>query len=61
LVDAEALVQELQDFRVNYTDSGRLQFGAREGKHDDLVLGLAIAVWLASETDNEFSSTEWRI
>lgn len=48
LLEAEALVRELQDFRVNYTDSGRMQFGAREGKHDDLVLALAIAIWDAT-------------
>jgi hypothetical protein len=29
------------------TDSGRLTFGAREGRHDDLVLALAVAVWRA--------------
>jgi hypothetical protein len=27
------------------TDSGYWRFGARAGKHDDLVLALAIALW----------------
>ncbi len=45
LPDAAALVAELQDFRVNFTDSGYAQFNARSGKHDDLVLALAIALW----------------
>jgi hypothetical protein len=56
LIDAEALVREMQDFRVNFTDSGRMQFGAREGKHDDLVLALAIAVWDATN----FVGFEWQ-
>ncbi|HEY1504111.1 MAG TPA: hypothetical protein VGF92_07415 [Stellaceae bacterium] len=49
LPEAPNLVRELQDFRVTYTASGNLTFGAREGRHDDLVLALAIAVWRASK------------
>jgi hypothetical protein len=56
LIDAEALVRELQDFRVTHTDSGRMQFGAREGKYDDLVLALAIAVWDATQPEYELES-----
>jgi hypothetical protein len=47
LAEAETLVRELQDFRVEYTAAGHLTFNARTGKHDDLVLALAIAVWRA--------------
>jgi hypothetical protein len=47
LPEAAVLVRELQDFRVRYTDAGHMTFGAREGRHDDLVLALAIAVWRA--------------
>ncbi|WMT77458.1 hypothetical protein [Bradyrhizobium sp. Ash2021] len=47
LTEAAELVRELQDFRVKYTEAGHLTFSAREGKHDDLVLALAIAVWRA--------------
>ena len=47
LAEAETLVRELQDFRVEYTAAGHLTFNARSGKHDDLVLALAIAVWRA--------------
>ena len=47
LAEAETLVRELQDFRVDYTAAGHLTFNARTGKHDDLVLALAIAVWRA--------------
>ena len=45
LTEAAELVRELQDFKVRYTESGHLTFNAREGRHDDLVLALAIAVW----------------
>jgi hypothetical protein len=47
LAEAETLVRELQDFRVDYTAAGHLTFNARTGKHDDLVLALAMAVWRA--------------
>jgi hypothetical protein len=43
--DSVALVRELQDFRTEFTASGALTFNARSGRHDDLVLALAIAVW----------------
>jgi hypothetical protein len=49
LSDAQDLVRELQDFRVNFTAAGHMTFGAREGKHDDLVLALAIAAWRANK------------
>jgi hypothetical protein len=47
LPEAEVLVRELQDFRVEYTATGNLTFNARSGRHDDLVLALAIACWRA--------------
>jgi hypothetical protein len=47
LSEAETLVRELQDFRVDFTAAGHLTFNARSGRHDDLVLALAIAVWHA--------------
>jgi Terminase RNaseH-like domain len=45
LADVQVLVAELQDFQAQVTDSGYWRFGARSGKHDDLVLALAIALW----------------
>jgi hypothetical protein len=45
LADVQVLVAELQDFQAQVTDSGYWRFGARAGKHDDLVLALAIALW----------------
>jgi hypothetical protein len=43
--EAAALAAELQDFRASFTDAGNAIFGARTGRHDDLVLALAIACW----------------
>src|SRR5215469_9533531 len=60
LPEAETLVRELQEFRVEFTPVGHLTFSARSGKHDDLVLALALAVWRAhgagSASDSYF---EW--
>jgi hypothetical protein len=48
LPEANNLVSELIDFRVQYTQAGHLTFNAREGRHDDLVLALAIACYCAA-------------
>jgi hypothetical protein len=48
LRDAELLVKELGNFRVKITAAANETFGAwREGQHDDLVLAVALAAWLA--------------
>jgi hypothetical protein len=47
LAEAEALRGEFAEFKMRFSDGGRMVFGAREGRHDDLVLGLAIALWWA--------------
>src|SRR5260221_1289808 len=48
LPEAAALVAELQDFRSEVSDTGNWKFNARSGKHDDIVLTLAIAIWRAT-------------
>jgi hypothetical protein len=49
LPEAQLLVQELLNFRVTISPSGRDSYGAgeewREGAHDDLVLAVALAAW----------------
>jgi hypothetical protein len=46
--EARILVKELENFRVKITLSANETFGAwREGQHDDLVLAVALACWLA--------------
>ena len=52
LTDAPALLRDLQDFRVSFSSTGNAIFGARVGKHDDLVLALAIAVWQSTQGAN---------
>jgi len=48
LPEARTLVDELLNFQVKITDSGRDTYGAwREGTHDDLVLAVALACWWA--------------
>ena len=42
---ANTLVRELQDFRIDFSGSGRMTFGTRSGSHDDILLSLAIACW----------------
>lgn len=47
LPEAKALAAELADFRVQSGTTGATYMGAREGAHDDLVLALAIALFVA--------------
>jgi hypothetical protein len=49
LGEAHALHEELKDFRRHLTAAGRATYQARTGKHDDLVLAVAIALWWAVE------------
>lgn len=41
----ELLINELESFGYEYTDSNRLTYGAPTGGHDDMVNSLALAVW----------------
>lgn len=43
---APALVSELQDFRYTITASANVTYSARSGRHDDILLSLAMACWL---------------
>jgi hypothetical protein len=45
LPEAAVLVRELADFRVTITERANETFGASSGRHDDLVLAVALAVW----------------
>jgi hypothetical protein len=46
LTEAGAMAEELKDFRRKVSVAGRYTFEARVGKHDDLVLAVAIGLWL---------------
>ena len=48
LGEAKALADEFGAFRRTITGAGRATFGARTGKHDDLLLATSCALWYAS-------------
>ena len=43
--EAGAMAEELKDFRRKVSAAGRYQYEARVGRHDDLVLAVAIGLW----------------
>jgi hypothetical protein len=45
LLEAGTMQEELKDFRRKVSAAGRYTFEARVGKHDDLVLAVAIGLW----------------
>ncbi|MDE3194901.1 MAG: hypothetical protein KGN84_01040 [Acidobacteriota bacterium] len=48
--DREALIRELIDVQARRRASGRLRIGADgEGQHDDLVIAVALALWVAKK------------
>ena len=47
LPDAVVLVQELENFRAKVTTARQETLESwREGRHDDLILAVAVAAWL---------------
>jgi len=54
LPEVGTLTRELQTFQVSISDSGHDSYEARTGKHDDLVLSLAMALWLARNPEPYF-------
>lgn len=48
LAEVEILRTELQNFQVSISQTGFDSYEARTGKHDDLVLSLAIALWIGN-------------
>ena len=49
---AAELEEELRNFRLKLTRSAHEAFEAREGKTDDLVLAVAMALWVAERPKN---------
>jgi hypothetical protein len=45
LTEASALKEELRDFHRHISTAGRYSYDARVGRHDDLVLAVALALW----------------
>lgn len=48
LPGADVLARELADFEVHLTRHGRETWGAKPGRHDDVLLSLSYALWLAA-------------
>jgi hypothetical protein len=63
LAEAESLREELKDFKRTVSETGRSSFSARSGKHDDLVLSVALAVFglKGARRGGEFSVGYYRI
>ena len=51
LGESETMKAELLDFRRHLGAAGRATYAARTGKHDDLVLAVAIAAWWLRRPD----------
>ena len=49
LPEVDMLTRELQTFQVSISQSGFDSYEARVGQHDDMVLSLAMALWLAQK------------
>lgn len=47
--EAAALVEELSNFQTKISESGRDTYGGRSGVHDDIVMSVAMGVWLGSQ------------
>lgn len=60
LHDATALGEELKDFQRSVSAAGRATYAARVGKHDDLVLAVALGIWRAKNR-NETTQTELKL
>jgi hypothetical protein len=56
LIEAGTMKDELQDFRRKVSAAGRFQYEARVGKHDDLVLAVAIGLWVATRPKPQTAS-----
>jgi hypothetical protein len=55
---AGTLRMELADFRIAISESARETFSARDGTHDDLVLSVAMPLWLGGRREVEFRPGE---
>jgi hypothetical protein len=47
--EAPAFLEELRDFRVEYSASGNMTYNARSGRHDDMISAAAVAAWRLSD------------
>lgn len=57
--EADALIEELTNFQVKITANGHDVYGGRSGVHDDLVLSVAMAAWLARLDRFKYGAGKW--
>ena len=50
--NVDILQKEMLTFDYKMTESANIVYGAREGAHDDLVLSLALALWMGEKYGN---------
>lgn len=59
--DLSVLIEELQIFEYSLTTSGNITYQAPDGKHDDCVISLALAVWgIRSQLREAQVVNDWR-
>jgi hypothetical protein len=58
LAEGDTLRRELLDFKVRVTASAHETFNAREGAHDDLVLAVAMGVWLGGRREAHYRTED---
>ena len=49
LPEANAFIEEMSNFQTKISDAGRDTYNGRSGVHDDIVMSVAMGVWLAGE------------
>jgi hypothetical protein len=52
LVEGEAFRDEVADFTRSTSGAGRMKYEAKQGKHDDMILAVSLAVWWLSRPKN---------
>ena len=57
IIDAENLKRELQDYQVQFSQSGQMTFNAKEGSHDDAIISSALALYGSTKVTFGFSSS----
>ncbi|MGZ4846414.1 MAG: phage terminase large subunit family protein [Halobacteriota archaeon] len=51
--EIDAMVTELENFELHLTDEGKDTYGAKIGKHDDLVCALGLACFVSAHVYND--------
>lgn len=57
--EIDTLIEELTNFQVKITASGHDVYGGRSGVHDDLVLSVAMAAWIARLRNVKHGGDNW--